>query len=77
MASLTTSALLELWLVDLRANDLAPGTVRRYKRGVTVFGLRVAQVTCNEQSASFPWVIILTLLSGHPQTAALTHVRDG
>ena len=77
MASLTTSALLELWLVDLRANDLAPGTVRRYKQGVTVFGLCVAQVTCNEQSASFPWVIILTFLSGHPQTAALTHVRDG
>ena len=31
MASLTIDALLELWLADLRANDLAPGTVRRYR----------------------------------------------
>ena len=31
MASLTIGALLELWLADLRANDLAPDIVRRYK----------------------------------------------
>ena len=31
MASLTIDALLELWLADLQANDLAPGTVRRYQ----------------------------------------------
>lgn len=37
MASLTIDALLELWLADLRANDLAPGTVRRYKSAVESF----------------------------------------
>ena len=37
MASLTIDALLELWLADLRANDLAPGTVRRYKSAVASF----------------------------------------
>ncbi len=33
MASLTIDALLELWLADLQANDLAPGTARGYIRG--------------------------------------------
>src|SRR6266568_2275394 len=37
MASLTIDALLELWLADLRANDLAPGTVRRYKSAIESF----------------------------------------
>ncbi len=37
MASLTTDALLQLWLADLRANDLAPGTVRRYKSAIESF----------------------------------------
>ncbi len=37
MASLTIDALLELWLADLRANDLAPGTVRRYKGAIESF----------------------------------------
>jgi site-specific recombinase XerD len=37
MASLTIDALLALWLVDLRANDLAPGTVRRYKSAIESF----------------------------------------
>ena len=37
MASLTIDALLELWLADLRANDLAPGTVRRYKSAIRSF----------------------------------------
>jgi site-specific recombinase XerD len=37
MASLTIDALLELWLADLRANDLAPGTVRRYKSAIKSF----------------------------------------
>lgn len=37
MASLTIDALLELWLADLRANDLAPGTVRRYKCAIENF----------------------------------------
>lgn len=37
MASLTLDALLELWLADLQANDLAPGTVRRYKSAIESF----------------------------------------
>jgi site-specific recombinase XerD len=37
MASLTIDALLDLWLADLRANDLAPGTVRRYKSAIKSF----------------------------------------
>ena len=37
MPSLTIDALLELWLADLRANDLAPGTVLRYKSAVESF----------------------------------------
>jgi site-specific recombinase XerD len=37
MASLTIDALLALWLADLQANDLAPGTVRRYKSAVESF----------------------------------------
>ncbi len=37
MASLTIDASLELWLADLRANDLAPGTVRRYKSAIESF----------------------------------------
>src|SRR5260221_5611425 len=37
MASLTIDALLELWLADLRANDLSPGTVRRYKSAIESF----------------------------------------
>lgn len=37
MASLTIDALLELWLADLRANDLALGTVRRYKSAIKSF----------------------------------------
>ena len=37
MASLTIDALLELWLADLRANDLTPGTVRRYKSAIESF----------------------------------------
>ena len=37
MASLTIDALLELWLADLRAHDLAPGTVRRYKSAIESF----------------------------------------
>ncbi len=37
MAYLTIDALLELWLADLRANDLASGTVRRYKSAIESF----------------------------------------
>jgi site-specific recombinase XerD len=37
MAPLVTDALLELWLADLQANDLAPGTVRRYKSAIESF----------------------------------------
>jgi hypothetical protein len=37
MASLTIDASLELWLANLRANDLTPGTVRRYKSAIESF----------------------------------------
>ena len=37
MASLTLDALLELWLADLRANDLAFGTVWRYRSAIESF----------------------------------------
>lgn len=37
MAHPTSDAPLELWLADLRANDLAPGTVRRYKSAIGSF----------------------------------------
>lgn len=37
MTSLTIDALLELWLADLRANDIATGTVRQYKSAIESF----------------------------------------
>ena len=37
MASLTIDALLDLWFADLLANDLASGTVRRYKSAIKSF----------------------------------------
>lgn len=37
MAALAPDALLELWLVELRGNDLASGTVRRYRSAITSF----------------------------------------
>ena len=37
MAPPSTNGLLELWLADLRANDHAPGTVRRYKSAIESF----------------------------------------
>ena len=37
MASLSMHTLQELWLADLRANDHAPGTVRRYKSAIESF----------------------------------------
>jgi site-specific recombinase XerD len=43
MASLTIDALLELWLADLQANDLASGTVRRYKSAIESFFAWYAQ----------------------------------
>ena len=37
MASPSLDALQGLWVADLRANDLAPGTVRRYKSAIERF----------------------------------------
>ncbi len=37
MAPQATDAVLELWLAELRANDLAPGTVRRYRSAIQSF----------------------------------------
>lgn len=37
MASLTIDALLELWSANVRANNLAPGTARRYKSAIECF----------------------------------------
>lgn len=37
ISSSTSGALLEYWLSDLQANDLAPGTIRRYKSAVESF----------------------------------------